>query len=82
MFKTSYNYSSHQEFVLFNNKDILLDGYSVFHKNCFEKGFFLIQGLLDIDGNVMSYTKFTEKYLLIRNSPLQKRERTGTSFLY
>ena len=53
-----------QEFVLFNNKDILLDGYSIFYKNWFEKGVFLIQDLLDIDGNVMSYTKFTEKYLL------------------
>ena len=65
--KTSYNYSSHQEFVLFNNKDILLDGYSIFYKNWFEKGVFLIQDLLDVDGNVMSYTKFIEKYLLSCN---------------
>ena len=65
--KTFYNYSSHQEFVLFNNKDILLDGYSIFYNNWFEKGVFLIQDLLDIDGNVMSYTKFTEKYLLSCN---------------
>ena len=62
--KTSYNdlLFSHQEFVLFNNKDILLDGCSIFYKNWFEKGVYLIQDLLDANGKVMSYTKFTEKY--------------------
>ena len=67
--KTSYNdlLFSHQEFVLFNNKDILLDGCSIFYKNWFEKGVYLIQDLLDANGNVMSYTKFTEKYLLSCN---------------
>ena len=67
--KTSYNdlLFSHQEFVLFNNKDILSDGCSIFYKNWFEKGVYLIQDLLDANGNVMSYTKFTEKYLLSCN---------------
>ena len=45
----------------------LLDGYSIFYKNWFEKGVFLIQDLLDIDSNDMPYTKFTEKYLLSCN---------------
>ena len=58
---------SHQEFALFNNKDILLDGRSIFYKNWFEKGVYLIQDLLDVDGNIMSYTKFTDKYLLSCN---------------
>ena len=45
------------------NKDILLDGRSIFYKNWFEKGVYLIQDLLDVNGNIMSYTKSTEKYL-------------------
>ena len=62
--KTSYNeFLSHQEFVLFNNKDILLDGCSIFYKTWFDKGVYLIQDLLDVDGKVMSYAEFTEKYL-------------------
>ena len=67
--KTSYNdfLFSRQEFVLLNNKDILLDGCSIFYKNWFEKGIYLIQDLLDANGNIMSYTKFTEKYLLSCN---------------
>ena len=63
--QTSYNdFFSYQEFVLFNNKDILLDGCSIFYRNWFEKGVYLIQDLLDANGKIMSYTKFTEKYLL------------------
>ena len=66
--KTSYNdFFSHQEFVLFNNKDILLDGCSFFYKTWFDKGVYLIQDLLDTDGKVMSYAKFKEKYLLSCN---------------
>ena len=65
--QTSYsNFFSHQEFVLFNNKYILLDGCSIFYKTWFDKGVHvsLIQDLLDAGGDVMSYAKFTEKYLL------------------
>ena len=66
--ETSYkDVFSHQEFVLFNNKDILLEGRSIFYKNWFEEAVYLIQDLLDVDGNIMSYTKFTEKYLLCCN---------------
>ena len=46
---------------------MLLDGCSVFCKNWFEKGVYLIQDLVDADGNVMSYKKNTEKYLLSCN---------------
>ena len=66
--KTSYYESfAHQEFVLFNNKDILVDGCSIFYKTWFEKDVYLIQDLLDADGKVMSYAKFTEKYFLSCN---------------
>ena len=52
---------------MYYNKDILLDGPSIFFKNWFEKGVYLIQDLLDEDGNIMSNTKSTEKYLLSCN---------------
>ena len=66
--KTSYNeFLSHQEFVLFNNKDILLVGCSIFYKTWLDKGGYLIQDLLDVDGKVMSYPEFTKKYLLSCN---------------
>ena len=66
--KTSYYESfAHQEFVLFNNKDILVDGCSIFYKTWFEKDVDLIQDLLDADGKVISYAKFTEKYFLSCN---------------
>ena len=61
---TSYNnFFPHQEFVLFNNKDVLSNRCSIFYKNWFEKGIYFIQDLWDADGNIMSYTEFTEKYL-------------------
>ena len=66
--KTSYYESfSHQEFVLFNNKDILVDGCSIFYKTWLEKDVYLIQDLLDPDDKVMSYAKFTEKDFLSCN---------------
>ena len=67
--KTSYNeLFPHQEFVLFNNKDILLDRCSIFYKTWFHKGVYLIQDLLDADGKfIVLYAEFTEKYLLSCN---------------
>lgn len=44
-----------------------MDGCSIFYKNWFDKGVYLIQDLLDADGKVMSYAIFTEKYLLSCN---------------
>ena len=66
--KTFYNeLFCQEEFVLFNNKDTLLDGCSVFYKTWLDKGVYLIQDLLDANGKVMSYAEFTEKYLLSWN---------------
>ena len=39
----------------------------MFYKTWFEKDGYLIQDLLDADGKVMSYAKFTEKYFLSCN---------------
>ena len=51
---TTISFHSRQEFVLFDSKDILLDGCSIFYRNWFEKGVYLIQDLLDVNGNTMS----------------------------
>ena len=60
--KISYKDSPHEEFVLFNNKDILLDGSTIFYRNWLQKGVYLIQDLLNLDGNFLSYPEFIEKY--------------------
>ena len=60
--KSSYKDSSSQEFVLFNNKEILLDGSTIFYRNWFDKGVYLIQDLLNVDGKFLRYPEFIEKY--------------------
>ena len=44
-----------------------MDGCSIVYKTWFEKDVYLIQDLLDADGKVTSYAKFTEKYILSCN---------------
>ena len=48
--------------MLFNNKDILLDGSTIFYRNWLKKGVYLIQDLLNSDGNFLPYPEFIEKY--------------------
>ena len=60
--KISYKDSPYEEFVLFNNKDILLDGSTIFYRNWLKKGVYLIQDLLNLDGNFLPYPEFIEKY--------------------
>ena len=64
--KTSYNdffFPSRICFVLFNNKEILLDGCSIFYKTWFDKGVYLIQDLLDADVKVMLYANLQRNIL-------------------
>ena len=60
--KISYKDSLYEEFVLFNNKDILLDGSTIFYRNWLKKGVYLIQDLLNSDGNFLLHPEFIEKY--------------------
>ena len=60
--KISYKDSLYEEFVLFNNKDILLDGSTIFYRNWLKKGVYLIQDLLNLDGNFLLHPEFIEKY--------------------
>ena len=48
--------------ILFNNKDILIDGNSFFLQKWKEKGVILIQDILDNDGKFLTFTSFKERF--------------------
>ena len=53
--KTLYSYNQKQELILFNNKDILVDGKSIFLNEWFEKGILSINDLLSESGNILTF---------------------------
>ena len=53
--KTLYSYNQKQELILFNNKDILVDGKSIFLNEWFEKGILSIYDLLSESGNILTF---------------------------
>ena len=61
-FKTLYGYEQSQDIVLFNNKDILVDGKPVYINEWFKKGVISIKDLLKNDGNFLIFREFSEKY--------------------
>ena len=56
--KESFPNQSGQEQILFNNKDILIHGRSIFYRNWYDRGVYLVHDLLKTDGN----------FFLIQNS--------------
>ena len=60
--KESFLNQSGQELILFNNKDILINGHTFFYKNWFDRGIHLVQDLLESDGKFLSYSEFTQKH--------------------
>jgi len=58
---------SGQEQILFNNKDILIHGHSIFYRNWFDRGIYLVHDFLKADGKFLSYSEFILKYDLICN---------------
>ena len=59
--KTLYNYDLGQ-MVLFNNREILINGKPFFIKEWFSKGIIGISDLLDEQGQLLSYQAFKTKY--------------------
>ena len=59
--KTLYNYDQGQ-MVLFNNREILINGKPFFIKEWFTKGIIAISDLLDEQGQLLSYQAFKTKY--------------------
>lgn len=60
--KTLYGYDQSQDIVLFNNKDILVDGKPVYINEWFKKGVVSIKDLLKNDGNFLTFKEFSDKY--------------------
>ena len=57
-----YQHDNGQDLILFNNKDILIDGNSFFLQKWKEKGVILIQDILDNDGKFLTFTSFQERF--------------------
>ena len=60
--KESFPNQSGQELILFNNKDILINGRTIFYRDWFDRGIYLVRDLLKSDGKFLSYTEFVQKY--------------------
>ena len=60
--KTLYSYDQKQELILFNNKDILVDGKPFFLSEWFRKSILSINELLNETGNVLTLQEFCDKY--------------------
>ena len=60
--KTLYSYDQKQELILFNNKEILVDGKPIFFSEWFRKGILSINDLLNESGNVLTFQEFRDKY--------------------
>ena len=65
--KTLYSYDQKQELILFNNKDILVDGKPIFLMEWFRKGILSINDLLNENGNVLTFQEFRDKYFCESN---------------
>lgn len=60
--KTLYNYDQGNDIILFNNKDILVDGKPLFLKEWFNKGIYTIQELLNENGQYLTFNEFQSKF--------------------
>ena len=62
--KLLYNWNQ-QDLILYNNKDILIEGKSFYHTEWFHGGFLTVKDLLDDNGYLLSFQDFRQKYLRI-----------------
>ena len=60
--KTLYRSDHLSDLLLFNNKEIKIDGNSIYHPYWTEKGVFSIADLLDHNGKFLSFPTFQQKY--------------------
>ncbi|KAJ7387353.1 hypothetical protein OS493_004344 [Desmophyllum pertusum] len=60
--KCIYDLNEYQEFILFNNKDILIGGKPVFYQDWFEKGVYSICDIIDFNGKYLSFESFRLKF--------------------
>ena len=55
-------YDQQQDIILFNNKEILVDGKPIFFSEWFKKGIISIKDLLNENGNFLTFDEFSLKY--------------------
>ena len=60
--KTLYRPNYLSDLFLFNNKEIKIDGNSIFDSNWSEKALLSIQDLLDCNGKFLSFQTFQQRY--------------------
>ena len=60
--RTLHAYDQQQDIILFNNKEILVDGKPVFFSEWFKKGIISIKDLLNENGNFLTFDEFSLKY--------------------
>ena len=60
--KNLYDFDHTEDLILFNNKEILVEGKPLFLRDWFNKDILSIQDLLDDTGNILSYQEFNNKY--------------------
>ena len=60
--KNLYDFDQAQDIILFNNKEILVEGKPLILRDWFNKGILSIQALLDDAGNILSYQEFNNTY--------------------
>ena len=59
--KTLYSYNKRQELILFNSKDILVDGKPIFLNEWFKRGILSINDLLSESDNILTFHEFRVK---------------------
>ena len=60
--KSLYNFDQTQGLILLNNKEILVEGKTLFFREWRDKGILSIQDLLDDTGHILSYPEFKTRY--------------------
>ena len=67
--KQLYGYYQEQDLVLFNNREILINGKSFYYNEWHQKCIFSIRDVLNDEGKFLSYQEFLQKYNLKCNFP-------------
>ena len=65
--RTLYQCDNGNDLILFNNKDILIDGKSFFLHKWKQKGAVFIQDILDNNGKPLSFKAFQDKFAIKSN---------------
>ena len=60
--KSLYDSKDEQEMILFNNKDILIDGTTIFYQDWVENGVFTLHDVIDVSGHFLPFEQFQHRY--------------------